>query len=98
MELKKKTVRIGSVGLGGIAQGVHLPGIQKSPDLELAAICDLKPERIREVQEKYKIDEAHWFPDFRDLIRCPDGDAMDIATSTHAPLLVAKAACQADKP
>lgn len=96
--MKKKIYRIGSVGLGGIAQGVHLPGIQKSPDLELAAICDLKPERVREVQEQYGIDDAHCFTDFHDLVRCPDVDAVDIATSNDAHFMVAKASIEAGKP
>lgn len=44
--MEKKVFRVGSVGIGGISRGVHLPGIHKSPDLELVAVCDLKPERM----------------------------------------------------
>ena len=44
--MEKKIWRVGSVGIGGISQGVHLPGIANSPDLQLAAVCDLKPERM----------------------------------------------------
>ena len=44
--MEKKVFRVGSVGIGGISRGVHLPGIEKSPDLRLTAVCDLKPERM----------------------------------------------------
>ncbi len=36
-------IRVGSVGIGGISRGVHLPGIEKSPDLQLVAVCDIDP-------------------------------------------------------
>ena len=36
-----RTVRIGVVGCGGIARGLHLPVISTSQDvLELVAVCD----------------------------------------------------------
>lgn len=48
--------KIGTIGLGGIAQGVHLPGIERSQDLELRAICDINPEKLKKVGENYGID------------------------------------------
>ena len=51
--MEKKVFRVGSVGIGGISRGVHLPGIHKSPDLELVAVCDLKPERMEYARNTY---------------------------------------------
>ena len=34
-------IRVGSVGLGGISGGVHLPGIRGADNLELVALCDI---------------------------------------------------------
>ena len=39
--MEKKVIRVGSVGVGAIWGGVHEPGIAKSPDLTLVAICDI---------------------------------------------------------
>lgn len=64
-------IRVGSVGIGGISRHVHLPGIERSPDLKLVAVCDIDPEALRYAQEKYGIDEAHCFTDYHDLINCP---------------------------
>lgn len=55
--MEKKVFRVGSVGIGGISRGVHLPGIHKSPDLELVAVCDLKPERMEYARNTYGIRE-----------------------------------------
>ena len=54
-------IRIGSVGIGSISRGVHLPGIDRSPDLRLTAVCDIDPEALRYARETYGIDEAHCF-------------------------------------
>lgn len=91
-------IRVGSVGIGGISRGVHLPGIEKSPDLKLVAVCDIDPEALRYAQEKYGIDDAHCFTDYHDLINCPDVDAVDISTPNYVHYEVALAAAEAGKP
>ena len=96
--MEKKIWRVGCVGIGGISRGVHLPGIEKSPDLQLVAVCDIRPERMEYAREKYGIDEAHCFADYHDLINCPDVDVIDISTSNNAHFEVAKAAIEAGKP
>lgn len=96
--MEKKVIRIGSVGLGGIWKGVHEPGIRRSPDLELVAICDIDEEKLKAAGEKYGIDEAHRFVDYHDLINCPDVDAVDICTSNDAHFEIGMAAVEAGKP
>lgn len=91
-------IRVGSVGIGGISRGVHLPGIEKSPDLKLVAVCDINPEALRYAKEKYGIDDAHCFTDYRELIRCPEVDAVDISTPNYVHYEVALAAAKAGKP
>lgn len=91
-------IGIGIVGLGMIATGVHLPGIQKCPDLELKAICDTDPEAVKAAQALYGIDDAHCFTDFKDLINCPEVDAVDICTPNYLHFPVAKYAIEAGKP
>ena len=96
--MEKKVIRIGSVGLCGIWTGVHEPGIRRSPDLELVAICDIDEEKLKAAGEKYGIDEAHRFVDYHDLINCPDVDAVDICTSNDAHFEIGMAAVEAGKP
>ena len=90
--------RIGSVGLGSISKHVHIPGIHETTDLKLTAICDNNPERLRERAAEYGIPEDHCFTDYRDLIACPDVDAIDISTPNVSHFEVGVAAAKAGKP
>ena len=91
-------MRIGSVGLGSISGGVHIPGIQASPDLQLTALCDIDEDRLRERGDRYGIPEDHRFTDYRDLIACPDVDAVDISTPNNVHKEIAMEAVRAGKP
>lgn len=90
--------RIGSIGLGGISGGVHIPGIKNSPDLMLVAVCDNNPVRLKERADAYGIDESHRFTDYHDLINCPDVDAVDISTPNNVHFEIASTAARAGKP
>ena len=96
--MEKKINRIGSVGLGSIWNGVHAPGIQRSPNLELVAICDIDEEKLQAAGEKYGIPPERRFTDYHDLISCPDVEAVDICTSNDAHFEIAMAAVEAGKP
>ncbi len=91
-------IRVGSVGLGNISKGVHIPGIQASPDLELTAICDIDPKVLKERAEMYGVPEDHCFTDYRELIDCPDVDAVDISVPNHVHAKIAEYAARAGKP
>ena len=96
--MKEKVIRVGSVGLGGIWTGVHEPGIRRSPNLELVAICDIDEEKLQAAGEKYGIPPERRFVDYHDLISCPDVEAVDICTSNDAHFEIAMAAVEAGKP
>ncbi len=64
---RKKKIKVGIIGVGGIS-GVHYSGYTKSPDAELWAICDIKPDVLAEKSEKYGVPEERCFLDHRDLL------------------------------
>ncbi|MBS5586387.1 MAG: Gfo/Idh/MocA family oxidoreductase, partial [Clostridiales bacterium] len=90
-------IRVGSVGIGGISRGVHLPGIAASSDLELAAVCDIREEALQAAQQAYGIAPERCFRDYRDLIACKDVDVVDISTPNDVHFEVAMAAAKAGK-
>ena len=92
------TIRIGSIGIGGISRGVHLPGIAQSPDLELKAVCDIRPEAMKYARDTYGVEEKYCFADYEELIRCPEVDAIDISLPNHLHFPAAMAAVKAGKP
>jgi len=92
------SIRVGTIGLGSIGQGVHLPGIDHSPDLKLSAICDIDKEKLKMVGERYGIGADRRFADYRELIACADVEAVDIATPNNCHFQMAMDAAQARKP
>lgn len=90
-------IRVGSVGLGGISGGVHIPGIRASRDLELYALCDIDENRLKQRAAEYGIPAERCFTDYRDLIACPGVDLVDISTPNDVHCEIAAAAAEAGK-
>lgn len=90
-------IRVGVIGLGGIATGVHLPGIEKSKDLKLVAICDIIQTKLLKIGEQYKIPENRQFSDYNELLACQDIDAVCICTPNNLHFQMAMDAVSANK-
>lgn len=96
--MSEKTIRIGVIGVGAIATGTHIPGIKRSDGGMLSAICDIDTRKLQSAAKAYEIDEKHCFTDYRQLISCPDVDAVDICTPNDMHVEIALAAVNAGKP
>ena len=84
-------MRIGIIGAGGVARGVHVPGFQLLPQVEIAAVCDVNIDAakglgIGEVLDRYE-----------DLLERPDIDAVVIATPNYTHPEIAIAAFESGK-
>lgn len=75
-------LRIGVVGLGAIAQSVHLPLISRRWDLfELAAVADASPALLADTGEQYGIGPAHRHESLAGLLAAESLDAIVLLTS-----------------
>ena len=90
-------VRVGIIGVGGIAQGVHLPQLLESPDAIVTAVCDIDTDTLNKVGDRCHIPQDHRFTDYHDLVRCPDVDAVEVCTPNNMHIPCAVAAVQAGK-
>ena len=88
-------VRIGVVGLGWIAQVVHLPMLSKLSEAEVVSICDRDRSRGRLVAEKFGITSL--YTDVTQMLDNEKIDAVIIATSTDSHKEVTLAALKAGK-
>jgi len=86
-------VRVGVVGLGAVAQAVHLPLLAKHPHrFRIAALCDLSAANRDALGERYGVPADRRFADADDLLAAGGLDAVAILTSgSHAPLAAAAA-------
>lgn len=75
-------LRLGVVGLGRIADGVHLPTLHSFPDVEIAAVCDVDPARLRTMAAKYGVASA--YDDHRVMIRDAGLDGVLVLSAPQA--------------
>ncbi len=82
-----RTLKVGVVGCGQIAQIAHIPYILELPNLELVAVCDISKKVAESVARKYGIEK--YFTNYQDLVRLPELDAVCICNKDHAPVAIA---------
>lgn len=76
------TIRIAVVGLGAVAQSVHLPLIQRRWDLfELVAVADLSPSQGIAVGGTFGVSPEHCYLSLSDLLDAEQIDGVVLLTS-----------------
>ncbi|MBQ3860652.1 MAG: Gfo/Idh/MocA family oxidoreductase, partial [Clostridia bacterium] len=58
---KLRTVKVGIVGCGGIANGKHMPALKKCDNVEMIAFCDIIEERAVKAAADYGVEGAKVF-------------------------------------
>jgi predicted dehydrogenase len=85
-------INIGIIGLGEVAQIIHLPILEALGDrFVIAALCDVSPSLLSLMGERYGVPVDQRYDDFRDLARQPSLDAVFVLNSDeyHAECVVA---------
>lgn len=73
-----KEIKVGIVGVGGIAQGAHIPNYLKIPGVKLYAVCDIDEKRVKEVAKRY--DVPYWFTDYEKMMELDELTAVSVCT------------------
>lgn len=76
-----RTVKIGLIGAGGIAQS-HMRALQTAEGIEVVAICDIAEERAKRTAQTYRI--PHVFTDYHDLLEMDEIEAVSVTTYNQA--------------
>jgi predicted dehydrogenase len=87
--------RIGIIGLGGIAQLVHLPNFSKMSNVSVTAVSEINKNRLNTIADKFNIAER--YPDYNEMLENSNIEAVVIATPTNTHKEVAIAALKAKK-
>lgn len=83
-----KKLRIGIIGVGGIAQGRHIPAFLQLSDIcELAALSDVNVDRARETAEKYNI--PYVFENYHEVFSVVDAVCICTPNKFHAEISIA---------
>jgi predicted dehydrogenase len=80
--------KIAIVGLGGVAQLVHLPVLSKFNDAEVTSVAEINKSRLNTIADKFSIKDR--YTDYKELLSNSDVDAVIIATptSTHQEVAI----------
>jgi predicted dehydrogenase len=73
--------RIAVIGLGGVAQLVHIPILKKEKNVEISAVSEINKSRLNSVAEKFGIKNK--FTDYREMLDKSEYDAVIISTPTN---------------
>ncbi|GAB6929817.1 Gfo/Idh/MocA family oxidoreductase [Paenibacillus sp. JCM 10914] len=86
-----KTLKIGIIGCGGIANGKHMPSLKKQAQAELVAFCDIVEERAQKAAAEYGVEGAKVYTDFRELLQDGSIDVIHVCTpnDSHSEITVA---------
>ncbi len=81
-------VRIGMIGAGNIAN-IHIASYKKNPNVEIAAICDINPERLMETADKFGIEKR--YASVTEMLESEKLDAADVCVwnCAHAECTIA---------
>ncbi len=81
-------VKIGIIGLGGVAQLVHLPNLVKVPNADLTAVAEINKNRLLTISEKFNVKEK--YSSYKEMLEKSEIDAVIIATptSTHTDIAI----------
>ncbi len=73
--------RIAVIGLGSVAQMVHLPNLMKIKNAEISSVAEINKGKLNFVAEKFKVKKR--FNNHTDLLNDDQTDAVIISTPTH---------------
>jgi len=93
-----KKFRIGLIGVGGIMNGVHIPGYLALDNCEITAIADISEEALKKTGDRLNLPEDRRFRSHTELLKSGLIDAVDIATSNDAHVPIALDALDAGFP
>ena len=84
-------VKVGIIGLGSICRHAHMLGYQKMDHVEIAAVCDILPERVESFKKDYDMQDIPGFTNYKDLLEVKGLDFVDICTPNvfHSTIAVA---------
>jgi len=95
--MSDKKLKLGIIGTGGIFRGGHSKPLQEMKDVEIVALCDIKPAQFQRFQDELGIPDERCFTDFHEMVKLAELDAVDICTPNLYHSHAAVAALEAGK-
>ena len=92
-----RTVKIGIIGCGGIANGKHMPSLKKIKNAQMVAFCDIIEERAVKAAEEYGVEGAKVYTDYKELLKDKDIEVVHVCTPNRSHAFISIDAMEAGK-
>jgi predicted dehydrogenase len=92
-----RTVKVGIIGVGGIANSKHMPSLKKLDNVEMVAFCDLIEERASQGAKEYGTPNAKVFTNYKELLAEEDIEVIHVLTPNDSHAEISIAAMEAGK-
>lgn len=92
-----KKLKVAIIGCGGIANGKHMPSLSKLSTVEMVAFCDIDLEKAKAAAEKYGVESAKCYADFKDVLKDETIDVVHVCTPNKSHSFITVAALEAGK-
>ena len=93
----EKTLNIGIIGCGGIANGKHMPSLQKIEQVRMVAFCDIIESKAIEAAEKFGVEGAKTYTDYKELLKDESIDVVHVCTPNRSHSFISVDAMRAGK-
>lgn len=81
-----RTLKVGVVGCGEIAQIMHLPFLHELEQFEIVAICDVSEKVLEAVGDRFNVE--HRFKNHRDMLDSVEPDVVAVLTMEHTKVAI----------
>ena len=93
--MSSKELRVAVIGAGRWSERAHIPGWQRDPRVEVAAVVDVDADAAARVAKEFGV--ARVATDYRKVLEDPSIDVVDVATGNEAHFQVSWDALEAGK-
>ena len=93
----EKTLNVGIIGCGGIANTKHLPALSKIKEVRLVAFCDIIVERAEKAAKKFGAEGAKVYEDYKELLKDESIDVVHVLTPNRSHGFITVDALEAGK-
>ena len=93
----EKKIRIGIIGCGGIANGKHMPALSAIDSCEMVAFCDIIVEKAEKAAEKFGVEGAKVYEDYKELLKDESIDVVHVCTPNRSHSFITVDALEAGK-
>lgn len=90
-------LKIGIIGIGGIAMMKHLPTLTKTSQAEVVALCDIILPKAVQGAEKFGLKDVKIFEDYKELLKLEEIDVVHVCVPNNGHAQITIDALEAGK-